>query len=877
MLKESKDTTLEYQRLSKEEMETRGILGRLVGVCADFFSPTRNGRKYPEKLWENVFADPIMKERIENGVCYGELGHPADREETDMEKIALCLAEVPKKGSDGKLRAVFDILNTPNGRILKSLCDYGSTIGISSRGSGDLETDFDGNESVNPDTYNCEGFDAVLIPAVKEARLQYVTESLNKTRYNKTLRDKLTESINKEDEKHQKIMRESLNTFGIRLDEANFGFHNYRYEIHTYKTPDADVIRGGSDTLDEAVKIACHQIDDIKQNSFEDKEDKIHMIENMYIYDSEDNEEIDTNKLEDYKDAVISELSGIVESLTNEYKGYGIQTTSYGTTIWKNGKKVITVSTDDEAKEWIDDNSQVVTESVEEELTEMSVVDTPTQVMAAYQNANKWLDSVKEFLYIEMSCPFFSSYVHSLAHSMPERFDKFGDILHTDNIQIPYPTTVELETELTSISDAFEVIFMSLDNIKQSLNDFIKDVDDIKHGMACSAETLLNDIESEYPMLFRLKDKWEQCNEDSVEFDKYVQQYIDHKDDLLESLHRGAFVTIKPDNRLGRIVNRRGDIYEVETIDGDDKNIPDRIDFYFESDLTLNENMKLNLDSNAKFNINSEDNSGEVVNDESLVEELQKALRLNKKLDEKIVALQEKLSVGYAKEMKLTEQIEGYKSRIIKLSKSTNEVRALNEKLNTVTKTKETIDNKCGLLTESLNKKNSTINTLNESITKQNKVINDLNTKLLESNKQVNATNEELSLLTEQYETLNKDMNQMKESYSNKLDKQIALVEKYKNIAIKSVDKYIETQATRLGVHTAEIKNRLPESYSFKDIDSICEDLQSYKLNMSNLPFSTTSLRESVGIKASNVSQKTLVPMEEDIDELTLRLAGFVK
>ena len=112
MLQESKTNELEYQRLSKDEMEQRGILGRLVGICADFMSPTRNGRKYPEKLWENVFNDPIMKERIENGVCYGELGHPADREETDMEKIAVCMAEQPRKGSDGKLRAVFDILNT---------------------------------------------------------------------------------------------------------------------------------------------------------------------------------------------------------------------------------------------------------------------------------------------------------------------------------------------------------------------------------------------------------------------------------------------------------------------------------------------------------------------------------------------------------------------------------------------------------------------------------------------------------------------------------------------------------------------------------------------------------------------------------------------
>lgn len=97
-----------------------------------------------------------MKEKIANRCLFGEMGHPVDREETDPEKIAICLAEQPKIGKDGKIYGVFDILDTPNGRILKSLCDYGCNIGVSSRGSGDLITDYDGNEAVDPETYNCE-------------------------------------------------------------------------------------------------------------------------------------------------------------------------------------------------------------------------------------------------------------------------------------------------------------------------------------------------------------------------------------------------------------------------------------------------------------------------------------------------------------------------------------------------------------------------------------------------------------------------------------------------------------------------------------------------------------------------------------------------
>jgi hypothetical protein len=182
MLQENKQSgQLEYQKLTEEEMKQRHILGRLVGNVADFINPTRNGRKYNEELWKKVFDNPIMKEKFNNKVMYGELGHPEDREQVDMPSVAVCMAEPPKKDKDGTLKAVFDILDTPNGRILKTLCDYGSTLGVSSRGNGDLVTDPDtGEEMVDPDSYDCECWDIVLVPAVESARLHYVNEGLSK-------------------------------------------------------------------------------------------------------------------------------------------------------------------------------------------------------------------------------------------------------------------------------------------------------------------------------------------------------------------------------------------------------------------------------------------------------------------------------------------------------------------------------------------------------------------------------------------------------------------------------------------------------------------------------------------------------------------------
>lgn len=221
MLENTINEQLNYQKLSQEEMDARGILGRLHGPCADIINATRNGRKYSEQLWETVFDSPIMKEKFERGGVFGECGHPIDREEVDIEKIAICMPEPPKKDNEGKLVAVFDILNTPCGKILKTLCDYGYKIGISSRGTGDTFIDNDGNESVDPDTYDCECFDAVLIPAVKAATLE-LTESLSK----KSFKRAICEALETSSEIDRKKMEDTLNDLNIdykpeKVDNSN--------------------------------------------------------------------------------------------------------------------------------------------------------------------------------------------------------------------------------------------------------------------------------------------------------------------------------------------------------------------------------------------------------------------------------------------------------------------------------------------------------------------------------------------------------------------------------------------------------------------------------------------------------------------------------
>ena len=128
-----------------------------------------------------------------------------------MEKVCACIPEMPKI-IDGDLYAYVDILDTKNGRLLKTLCDYGFVPGISSRGSGDVDI----NDEVDPETFYLETFDIVALPAVKKARLTMCEQLDEKSM---KLKKALTESLNAASAEDRKIMKEALNNLNININE----------------------------------------------------------------------------------------------------------------------------------------------------------------------------------------------------------------------------------------------------------------------------------------------------------------------------------------------------------------------------------------------------------------------------------------------------------------------------------------------------------------------------------------------------------------------------------------------------------------------------------------------------------------------------------
>jgi hypothetical protein len=199
------------QPLSKEEMASRHILGRMYGPIATCVESTRNGRLYNKPLWEKALQDEIFLEKVATKALFLELGHPADREETDMKQTCACIPEVPKIVGDD-LCAYVDILDTPNGRLLKTLVDYGFVPGISSRGSGDVMD----NNQVDPETFFLETWDIVQLPAVKKARLN-VCESLDSEGLK--LKRALAESYKAAKEEDKDTMKKALENLNIDIEE----------------------------------------------------------------------------------------------------------------------------------------------------------------------------------------------------------------------------------------------------------------------------------------------------------------------------------------------------------------------------------------------------------------------------------------------------------------------------------------------------------------------------------------------------------------------------------------------------------------------------------------------------------------------------------
>ena len=145
------------------------------------------------------------------------------------------------------------------------------------------------------------------------------------------------------------------------------------------------------------------------------------------------------------------------------------------------------------------------------------------QVVAAYQQAARFLDTVQESVYIEHGLVHTARILHDLAHKMPKRFDKFGEMLHERHLMTEYPATPELTERVEDMDTAFEIVIAVLDDIQTALENFRTVTDNAAlRPMALKSEELMLQNSKDYTLILDMWAMWD-MSESKTSFDNWAQ------------------------------------------------------------------------------------------------------------------------------------------------------------------------------------------------------------------------------------------------------------------------------------------------------------------------------------------------------------------
>ena len=131
----------------------------------------RNGRLYKEETVRRE-VDRYNEEYVSKNRAFGELGHP-DSPSINLDRVSHLITSLKQEGNQwiGKAK----ILETPMGKIAKSLMEGGATLGVSSRGMGSLK-EVNGVNVVQDDYYLATAADIVADPSAPGAFVQGIME-----------------------------------------------------------------------------------------------------------------------------------------------------------------------------------------------------------------------------------------------------------------------------------------------------------------------------------------------------------------------------------------------------------------------------------------------------------------------------------------------------------------------------------------------------------------------------------------------------------------------------------------------------------------------------------------------------------------------------
>ncbi|OUX32157.1 MAG: primosomal protein [bacterium TMED264] len=157
-----------YELLEEENKPKQYFI---EGIFMQSERKNKNGRIYPLEVLEKE-VDRYVSEYVEPKRAFGELGHP-DGPTVNLDRASHMIQSLKKEGKNFVGRA--KILDTPNGKIVKSLIDEGARLGVSSRGMGTLKPEKKA-QVVQNDFYLATAADIVADPSAPNAFVEGIME-----------------------------------------------------------------------------------------------------------------------------------------------------------------------------------------------------------------------------------------------------------------------------------------------------------------------------------------------------------------------------------------------------------------------------------------------------------------------------------------------------------------------------------------------------------------------------------------------------------------------------------------------------------------------------------------------------------------------------
>lgn len=183
----------------------------IEGIFLQCNIQNRNGRVYAMETVRPEI-DRYIREYVNQRRALGELGHP-EGPQINLDRVSHIITELTADGDNyvGKAK----IMDTPHGRIVKSLIDEGVKFGVSSRGMGSL-VEKGGVSYVDKDFSLATAADIVTDPSAPDAFVQGIMEGKEWVWEGGLLREKRIQAYKHDAER---IARRKIEGGNIRLFE----------------------------------------------------------------------------------------------------------------------------------------------------------------------------------------------------------------------------------------------------------------------------------------------------------------------------------------------------------------------------------------------------------------------------------------------------------------------------------------------------------------------------------------------------------------------------------------------------------------------------------------------------------------------------------